>query len=172
MRFAFGVPGFFLLLIGTSSLYAQWRHFEDNVTSSPSQSWSHEMVAAHNAIRARVGVGPLSWSDRLATVAQKWAETLLARNQFAHSRNKLYGENLFEISGGASSPHEVVENWASESLSYDYKINACADVCGHYTQIVWASTRSVGCAVARKPGHEIWVCEYEPPGNYVGERPY
>ena len=166
-----------LLLIGVLPLRSQWLHFGGSATAnspqSPSQQlWSHQIIAEHNAVRARVKVGPLSWSDRLAVVAQKWADTLMARNQFAHSHNNSYGENLFEITGATASPREVVENWASESESYDYKSNACHGVCGHYTQIVWASTRSVGCAIARKPGKEIWVCEYDPPGNYVGDRPY
>jgi hypothetical protein len=45
-------------------------------------------------------------------------------------------------------------------------------VCGHYTQIVWRNTKSVGCAVARGKGVEVWVCNYDPPGNYAGQRPY
>jgi pathogenesis-related protein 1 len=30
----------------------------------------------------------------------------------------------------------------------------------------------VGCGVARSGRTEVWVCNYDPPGNYVGERPY
>jgi uncharacterized protein YkwD len=40
---------------------------------------------AHNAARLSVGVPPLIWSDRLAAVAQEWANTLLARNQLVHN---------------------------------------------------------------------------------------
>jgi len=172
MRLAWGFLLIVLLLIGPSGVSGQWRHFGENTPSASVQSFPHQIVAAHNAVRERVGAKPLTWSAQLATVAQKWADTLLARNQFEHSHNRLYGESLFEITGGASTPKDVIEDWASESKSYDYKLNDCSGVCGHYTQIVWASTKSVGCAVARKPGHEVWVCEYEPPGNYVGERPY
>jgi len=45
-------------------------------------------------------------------------------------------------------------------------------VCGHYTQIVWRDTKQVGCGVARDNRREIWVCNYDPPGNWVGHRPY
>jgi pathogenesis-related protein 1 len=45
-------------------------------------------------------------------------------------------------------------------------------VCGHYTQIVWRDTTSVGCAAQSCPQGEIWVCDYSPPGNYVGQHPY
>ncbi len=44
--------------------------------------------------------------------------------------------------------------------------------CGHYTQIVWRGTTTLGCAVARSSFREVWVCEYSPAGNIVGQRPY
>jgi uncharacterized protein YkwD len=130
------------------------------------------MLAAHNAVRARVGTAPLTWSGRLAARAQEWADTLLARKQFAHRPNSPYGENLFEIDGANASPAQVVDAWAAESRDYDYRSNRCCGVCGHYTQIVWGDTREVGCAVARGGGRELWVCEYDPPGNRIGKRPW
>ena len=133
---------------------------------------SREMLAAHNAVRVRVGTPPLAWSDRLATHAQDWADTLLARKRFVHRSNPIYGENLFEIRGAAASPAQAVDAWASESQNYDYNSNRCRGVCGHYTQLVWRDTKEVGCAVARGGGREVWVCNYDPPGNWVGRRPY
>lgn len=72
----------------------------------------------------------------------------------------------------AASPGQVVGAWAAEARDYDRRRDTCAGVCGHYTQIVWRATRNVGCGVASDPEREIWVCEYDPPGNYVGYRPY
>jgi pathogenesis-related protein 1 len=66
----------------------------------------------------------------------------------------------------------VVNAWAAESRNYDYRSNCCRGVCGHYTQIVWAGTQEVGCAVARGGRREVWVCNYDPPGNWAGKRPY
>ena len=119
-----------------------------------------------------MGVPPIRWSDNLAAVAQTWANTLLKRGQFSHQENTGYGENLFEIKGGPATPEDVVHDWASESVDYDYPSNRCRSVCGHYTQLVWRSTTEVGCAVARGGGREVWVCEYNPPGNFVGQKPY
>jgi|HubBroStandDraft_6_1064221.scaffolds.fasta_scaffold326275_2 pathogenesis-related protein 1 len=133
---------------------------------------ARDMLAVHNAVRARVGVAPLAWSDRLAARAQDWAGTLLTRKQFAHRPNSTYGENLFEITGASASSAQVVNAWAAESRGYDYNSNRCRGVCGHYTQIVWGDTKEVGCAVARGGGREIWVCNYDPPGNWAGKRPY
>ncbi len=148
---------------------AQWRHFGWASASTPLAS---EMVALHNAVRAKVGVAPLAWSDRLAAVAQDWADTLLAQGKFSHRPNSSYGENLFTITGAAASPARVIDAWAAESQGYDYASNKCHGTCGHYTQIVWSGSKEVGCAVARRGGREVWVCNYDPPGNWVGQRPY
>jgi uncharacterized protein YkwD len=133
---------------------------------------SREILAAHNSVRAKVGVPPLVWSDAMAGRARHWANNLLARGEFVHSPKSPFGENLYEIRGAFASPRKVVEAWASESAGYDYRRNRCSGVCGHYTQIVWAATREVGCAVARSRNREVWVCNYNPPGNWIGQRPW
>jgi pathogenesis-related protein 1 len=112
------------------------------------------------------------WSDELASRAQDWAQTLLAKNQFVHRPKSPYGENLFEIPGAQASSAEVVGAWVAESKNYDYRSNGCRGTCGHYTQIVWRATTELGCAFARGIRREVWVCEYSPPGNWVGKRPY
>ena len=138
----------------------------------PRQSISKAMLEAHNAIRARMGVPPLVWSDHLAQVAQDWANHLIATGGLNHRPNNSYGENIYTISGGTATPFEVVNLWAKEAREYDVRSNTCSGVCGHYTQIVWGKTRAVGCAVADAPRREIWVCNYDPPGNVIGYRPY
>lgn len=172
-------------IVGTG--VAQWRHFGENSpapaasgrTSSPlhvapRSPMASTMVSLHNAVRARVGVGPMTWSDELAGVAQEWANHLITNGQFVHSHNPNYGENLYEIQGAAATPNMVVKAWADEVSDYNYTANACvgSKMCGHYTQIVWADTSQVGCAMAKAGSREVWVCEYNPPGNYIGRRPY
>jgi pathogenesis-related protein 1 len=131
-----------------------------------------ELLKAHNNIRAALGLPPLRWSDKLATVAKDWATTMIVRSQFRHSHLG-YGENLYEIRGRKATPREVVDAWAAEVNDYDYRMNRCrGPKCGHYTQIVWRNTNTVGCGVSFSSFREVWVCEYSPPGNYVGQRPY
>jgi pathogenesis-related protein 1 len=163
---------FWLLIVLAGSCGAQWRRFGEEQPLIAPSFLARDMLAVHNVVRARVGVVPLAWSDRLAARAQDWADTLLARNQFVHRPNSTYGENLFEIAGATASSAQVVNAWAAESRSYDYSSNRCRGVCGHYTQIVWGDTKYVGCAVGRGGGREVWVCEYDPPGNWLGKRPY
>jgi pathogenesis-related protein 1 len=160
-----------ILIVITASSNAQWRRFGARPAGS-APVLSRDILAAHNVARARVDVPPLVWSARLAAIAQDWANTLLARRQFQHRPHPRYGENLFEVDGASVSPAEVVSDWMSESRGYNYNSNKCHGVCGHYTQIVWRDTKEVGCAIARGEGREIWVCNYDPPGNWVGRRPY
>ncbi|MDO8990841.1 MAG: CAP domain-containing protein [Sideroxyarcus sp.] len=148
-----------------------------------------EMVAAHNRWRKNVGAPPLTYSAELANSAQAWANHLKQSNQckMRHSDpDAKYGENLYwasaiEWSNGLReqqtvSPKTVVDSWASERADYNYKTNSCAKakMCGHYTQVVWKSTRTVGCAVAvcEDSREQVWVCQYQPPGNWVGQKPY
>ena len=149
----------------------QWRHL-GNSAPEPAASLARDILAAHNQIRARIDVPPLRWSDRLAAQARDWASLLVQEQQFYHRPHPIFGENLFEITGGRASPADVVSDWAAEASDYSYRANTCRGVCGHYTQLVWSNTREVGCAVAREPGREVWVCNYDPPGNWIGERPY
>jgi len=151
---------------------AQWRRFGGNPEARAATAMAGEMLAGHNETRARVGAPPLTWSRELAAVAQDWANTLMARDQFNHRPGTPFGENLFEVRGGSASPAEVVGRWSAQARNYDHKSNRCRGVCGHYTQVVWRATRRVGCGVAREPGREVWVCNYDPPGNVAGETPY
>jgi len=130
------------------------------------------MLRSHNEVRRQAGVRPLAWSDRLTAQAQDWANTLLASGKFAHRPHSATGENLFEIRGASATPAEVVAAWAAEASDYDYGSNLCHGMCGHYTQLIWKTTKEVGCAVAKSGNREVWVCEYAPPGNYIGQRPY
>lgn len=145
------------------------------------------MTAAHNRWRASIGatppIPPVTWSPDLAAVAQAYSETLAAGGcTLTHSRNE-YGENLAWFSGLRPTPDDVVDGWASEEACYTYGPfmagDACTSACdrsggcGHYTQVIWRTTERIGCGVARCPsGAEIWTCNYDPPGNFLGRTPY
>lgn len=176
----------FLVLIGGMGVLP-FAHAEALPRQDPSQTeWAVSMVRAHNHYRDQVGVAGLSWSSRLADYAQEWADTLAADGcQMRHRTNHLYGENLYWQSAimwsdgrrelAVVTPEEVVDSWASEMKDYDAISNQCmaGAVCGHYTQVVWRATREVGCAMSPCPDHgQIWVCNYHPHGNIVGQRPH
>lgn len=141
------------------------------------------VLSAHNEVRAAASpapgkpLGKLAWSTEDAAVAKAYAE----KCTFEHNRDRGdRGENLYAATG-SSTISDVVKSWAAEAASYDYASNKCSGTCGHYTQLVWGATTHVGCAVkdcttnspfGGKGAWQIWVCDYSPPGNYVGEKPY
>jgi pathogenesis-related protein 1 len=167
-RAATCIPVWVLLIGGTVSP----QPYREADTGKRLPRIPQELVTAHNSVRARHGVPPLRWSDELAKYAQKWANTLIAWGEFRPRSSPQYGENLFEISGASATAREVVSAWAAEGKNYNYRNNTCSGRCGHYTQVVWRDTKLVGCGVARNKRREVWVCDYEPHGNIMGERPY
>lgn len=75
--------------------------------------------------------------------------------------------------------------WAEGARWYDRDGDSCAAppgrCCGEYTQMVWRATTQIGCArrLCRCLGDTcpleldtVAVCEYYPPGNIAGQRPY
>lgn len=121
------------------------------------------------------GLSPLIWDGKLASYATWWANQRRYDCSLTHSTGP-YGENLFWGSGSDWTPTFAVQSWVVEGRSYNYNTNSCdgSGMCGHYTQIVWRDTKRLGCArVVCENGAGVFItCNYDPPGNYVGERPY
>ena len=126
-------------------------------------------VDAHNRVRARHCAGPLSWSTKLAQVAQQWASTLRDKGcAFGHS-NGSFGENLAAGTSGTLGPEAVVKMWYDEITHYRFPNGGFSMKTGHFTQVVWRGTSQVGCGHSQCNGMDIWVCEYDPPGNWEGQ---
>jgi hypothetical protein len=154
---------------------------------SGDSDFARAMISAHNSVRLSAtptpnpALSPLTWSDAAAAKAQAWADQCM----WKHNPNLgSFGENIAAAAPpNTQTTEQVVQGWASEAAWYDYGLNTCAagKQCGHYTQIVWRDTTQVGCAVkvcdqnspfTGFPQWQFWVCDYSPPGNYIGERPY
>ncbi|GMY21068.1 pathogenesis-related protein 1 [Fagus crenata] len=136
------------------------------------QNSPQDYLNAHNAARARVGVGPMRWDAKVASYAQNYVNKLKGSCKLVHSGGP-YGENLGwgsnDLSGTAA-----VNMWVAEKTKYDYNSNSCVGgECRHYTQVVWSNSVRLGCAKVRcNNGATIISCNYDPPGNYVNQRPY
>lgn len=134
-----------------------------------------ELLAAHNAYRANLGLPPLRWSGALAASAQNWADHLAEIGQLEHSGP---GQNLAMATAGSLSLTQLVDLWGSEQA--DFTDGAFPDISttgnwmdvGHYSQIVWKETILVGCGFAENNGRDVLVCDYDPPGNVMGEQAY
>jgi uncharacterized protein YkwD len=150
-------------------------------------------LLSHNTVRVPLGLTPLRWSTSLANYAQQWAFhqastqncTMQHRPHQDGVFKQVHGENLFwaspkrwsdgKLELQTISITEVIKAWTDEVVDYNYANNSCrlGTQCGHYTQVVWQNTQKVGCAVAICPNKsQLWVCNYDPAGNYIGVRPY
>jgi hypothetical protein len=146
-----------------------------------------EMVQAHNTVRANPTptpvppLEPLGWDDAAEAVATGWAMNCV----WMHNPNRgNFGENIAATTAPTTTPTEVTNDWASEAADYDYANNSCTPgkECGHYTQIVWRTTNALGCYTNHcttgtpfsgfGPNWTFTVCDYSPPGNWIGEKPY
>jgi uncharacterized protein YkwD len=142
------------------------------------------MTAAHNSARKAVQppasppLPDMAWSSTIAASAQAFTTNCV----FADTMDQ-YGSNAF-AGTGTYKPADVVASWVSEDANYDYATNTCApgQMCGHYTQVVWRDSVQLGCGMTNCTKNnpfgegsgpwQLWVCNYAPPGNYVGEKPY
>lgn len=132
------------------------------------------LLDKHNEWRAKYNTPALVWDDAVALVAQDWANQMAASGVFAHRQGNKYGENIWAGSAGFFPITSSIDNWGGEEQNYDVNTNTCATgkVCGHFTQVVWRNTARLGCGKATGNGNDYVVCNYDPPGNFVGESPF
>ena len=129
----------------------------------------------HNKIRAGVNIKPLVWSNELTQYAKKWVSTLVNNGcKLQHSSNANYGENLFMGTLGYYTVIDGVKSWEKEKTGYSGEFLNSANWrnTGHYTQIVWRNTTELGCATTICNNNLIMACNYNPAGNYMGQKPY
>ncbi|ONH90730.1 hypothetical protein PRUPE_8G071800 [Prunus persica] len=105
--------------------------------------------------------------------AQRYPDSRIGDYNLVHSSGP-YGKNIATSSRDLSAM-AAVNMFVSKKSSYHYNSNSCAPgkVCGHYTQVVWRNSVRLGCAKARYNNGSTFIgCNYDPPGNYNGKRPY
>lgn len=141
----------------------------------------------------------LVWDDTLATLAQNHADTC----QYGHNQDRqseyaalggtwgYVGENIaVTYSSVTPTPAQGIANaqygwFTEEEAAYTFGTLGGSDACDpstsscyHYTQIVWANTRALGCGIAVCPNMSppfdgvYTVCNFGPGGNYLGQTPY
>ncbi|XP_023694052.2 cysteine-rich secretory protein LCCL domain-containing 2-like isoform X2 [Paramormyrops kingsleyae] len=160
--------------------------------------WSdrEDILKLHNKLRGGVypsasNMEPMVWDDELERSASHWARQCI----WEHGPQDLLpsiGQNLAVHWGSFQSPAFHVQAWYDEVRDYTYPYphecrpfcpeRCSGPMCTHYTQLVWATTNRLGCAVhvcsQMNVWGEIWknavylVCNYSPKGNWIGEAPY
>nr|QVT77503.1 pathogenesis-related protein 1 [Moniliophthora perniciosa]QVT77504.1 pathogenesis-related protein 1 [Moniliophthora perniciosa]QVT77505.1 pathogenesis-related protein 1 [Moniliophthora perniciosa]QVT77511.1 pathogenesis-related protein 1 [Moniliophthora perniciosa]QVT77516.1 pathogenesis-related protein 1 [Moniliophthora perniciosa] len=101
----------------------------------------------HNKERGQYGAGELTWDGSLAQKAEESAKQC----QLEASA----GQNT----GYAESPDKVFKLWAETGYNYPGHVSEATP----WIQIVYKSTRSVGCASASCDSKVLNVCSYDIP---------
>jgi len=175
-----------------------------------SDELKEEFVDFHNKFRGEVQPSAadmeyLEWNDDLGNLAQMWSDKCEWMHGFTKFgawypnqifRSKSVGQNLARewgkwIENKEAGPEDSVRRWFIEKSYYTFGKFAypmpswmCRkEPCGHYTQVVWAKSKQVGCAFRWcdkyfgqphpwVPGETVVTCDYYPSGNVVGQLPY
>uniref|UniRef100_A0A8C9WA08 Cysteine rich secretory protein LCCL domain containing 1 n=1 Tax=Scleropages formosus TaxID=113540 RepID=A0A8C9WA08_SCLFO len=150
----------------------------------------------HNKLRGQVypqasNMEYMVWDTELERTAEAWAETCL----WEHGPESLLphiGQNLGAHWGRYRPPTFHVQAWYDEVRDYSYPypqecnpycpFRCSGPVCTHYTQLVWATSSRIGCAINLCYNMNVWgqiwpkaiylVCNYSPKGNWWGHSPY
>ncbi|PVD20621.1 hypothetical protein C0Q70_18779 [Pomacea canaliculata] len=165
----------------------QRRQTSDNGVRGFSETQKQALLDIHNydrRLRKASDMRLMEWNSKLEQLAQDWADGC----NFEHRRDtpgvptgfSYNGENLYAATH-TYDPVFILRGWHDEEeIAYDYETGDCKSVCGHYTQVVWASSYAVGCGVTYcstlrnvnfNQGYYV-VCNYGPGGNYAGQKPY
>ncbi|NWV35457.1 PI16 inhibitor, partial [Grantiella picta] len=119
-----------------------------------------------------------TWDKELEDLAQSYAEKCIWDHNKERGRR---GENLFAMAPTLELEF-AVEDWNAEEKFYNLTTSTCVpgQMCGHYTQVVWSNTHQVGCGAhfcekidgIETENMHLLVCNYYPPGNMKGKKPY
>nr|XP_020660050.1 glioma pathogenesis-related protein 1-like [Pogona vitticeps]XP_020660058.1 glioma pathogenesis-related protein 1-like [Pogona vitticeps]XP_020660066.1 glioma pathogenesis-related protein 1-like [Pogona vitticeps] len=159
---------------------------KDTVPGIEDQRFIEECVRVHNNFRSNVNppasnMKRMSWDHQLAIIAKDWAKNCqfvhnpdLMVPHKAHSQFANVGENIWAGSLTSFNVTLALTNWFDETSSYEYDTQKCDKICGHYTQMVWATSYRVGCAAQFCPKLQnytgsdavLFICDYGPAGNF------
>ncbi|KAF2810291.1 PR-1-like protein, partial [Mytilinidion resinicola] len=135
---------------------------------SDANDFKKAVLNSTNTYRAQHNASALTWNNSLATFAAKWGGACV----FEHSGGPS-GENL---ASGYPNATASIEAWGNERAHYDFGKAQFSEQTGHFTQLVWKASTTVGCSrtdcsgktgAKAAPGWFV-VCEYYPPGNVIG----
>lgn len=161
-----------------------------NGGASSGDSFMAASLKHHNVHRTNHSAAGLEWNAKIA----EYAATTAATCRFAHDTQTGgggYGQNIAmwastknvsESGAVAFIGQSITEMWYNGELELftgygqDQVDMSNFHAWGHFTQIVWKKTKSVGCHVQYCPpgtmnpsmGAFFSVCNYLPPGNVRG----
>ncbi|XP_010637867.1 glioma pathogenesis-related protein 1 [Fukomys damarensis] len=168
------------------SFVSSYSYTANTLPDTKNEDFIKDCVRIHNKFRSKViptasDMLYMTWDAALAQVAKAWAKNChfghnpQLKSGKLHPKFNSMGENIWTGSLSLFSVSPAISNWYSEIQYYDFNTKKCKNVCGHYTQVVWADSYKVGCAVQfcpRVSGFDTlsngahFICDYGPLGNY------
>lgn len=144
-------------------------------SNSDLESIRNEVLEKHNALRAQHQAGKLERDTQLEFMAQAQAEYLantLKTLQYKEDKfnDEFVGQNLYKCLNCEESyaGKGAVDYWYEEEAPiYDYKNPGFNQNTAQFTQIVWKSTKKLGCGIACNAEDKACyvLCYYYPHGN-------
>ncbi|GAB1284822.1 Peptidase inhibitor 15 [Apodemus speciosus] len=156
----------------------------------------NDMIAIldyHNQVRGKVFPPAANmeymesvWDENLAKSAEAWAATCIWDHGPSYLLRFL-GQNLSVRTGRYRSILQLVKPWYDEVKDYAFPypqdcnpqcpMRCFGPMCTHYTQMVWATSNRIGCAVHTCQNMNVWgsvwrravylVCNYAPKGPWA-----
>ncbi|EFN51963.1 hypothetical protein CHLNCDRAFT_139641 [Chlorella variabilis] len=134
------------------------------------------MLKLTNKHRALHGSRPLRWNATLAATAKLWSKQCTIEHSQGKYLDGQYGENTYyrfgSLPSGLQDCTAAETYWYNEVRNYNWlkpgeKINPRLIMVLHFTQVVWADTRSMGCGTTScRDGSSYTICHYYPQGNF------
>lgn len=139
------------------------------------------ILRTHNKLRSVHRVENLTVNLALQEKALAYSKEMGLGSFFAHSHGLSalrIGENLavaFKSNGFDQNQCGQIgkifaEKWYNEIENYDFETGSkIRGMIGHFTQMVWKDTKSVGCGLALTSNNRAYItCNYHPAGNIRG----
>ncbi|CAG8962072.1 hypothetical protein HYFRA_00005115 [Hymenoscyphus fraxineus] len=158
------ITNLFTLALGATLVAAAPVAQENEVTKRSSDpTFIKDMLTYHNFFRKQHGAKDLVWDQKLADFGQSDSDKCAQK----HS-NGPYGEN--KAWGTALDTKTAVNMWGSERTKFNFNNGGFSMATGHFTQVVWKETTTVGCGLTKCGGSigNLITCEYEAFGNMEG----
>ncbi|XP_070545243.1 Golgi-associated plant pathogenesis-related protein 1-like [Ptychodera flava] len=142
-----------------------------NISKAQRDTFRNDALNAHNSYRKAHGVPTLKMTKKLNKYAQNWADRLAKAGKLEHRSNRKYGECIaWQKSQTGMTGNQAVEKLYNEINQYDWNRPEHSPATGHFTQVVWKSSRElgIGYCVNPKDSKDVYaVFNYNPAGNVV-----
>lgn len=95
----------------------------------------------------------MQWDSNLAALAQEWADDCeYKQGNKENSVEEYIGQNILWNTDYTNISATAVKLWHDEVVDYNFESNSCnsKEVCGHYTQVMWADSYRLGCGKSSK----------------------